>query len=111
MNRTSEFYTMLKRGPALLLLGQAYLQLESGTDPFLAEVLRKYGKANPGTPHYGSYTLGRRGADWRRKRGHPCRARTSFGHAVRYACSARFDILQPEGYRMAYPSGQTAKIS
>ena len=39
-----EFCNLLKRGPAFLFLGQDYLQLESGKDPFLSEILRKYGK-------------------------------------------------------------------
>lgn len=33
----------LKRGPALLLLGQDYLRLGLGADPFLSEVVRKFG--------------------------------------------------------------------
>src|SRR2546421_6338238 len=41
-----DFYRNLKNGPAFLLLGQDYLRLESGSDPFLSEVLRKYGNAN-----------------------------------------------------------------
>ena len=36
------FYAQLKRGPALLFLGQDYLRLETGQDPFLSEILRKY---------------------------------------------------------------------
>lgn len=47
-----EFHIALKRGPAFLLLGQNYLQLESGTDSFLSEVLRKYGAENHGSPQY-----------------------------------------------------------
>lgn len=43
------FYRALKKGPAFLLLGQDYLRLESGIDPFLSEVLRKYGKTH--IPH------------------------------------------------------------
>src|SRR5690349_14297791 len=39
----SKLYMNLKQGPAFLLLGQNYLRLESGVDPFLTEVLRKYG--------------------------------------------------------------------
>ena len=35
----------LKTGPAFLLLGQNCLKLESGRDPFLSEILRKYGGA------------------------------------------------------------------
>ncbi|MEG3956107.1 P-loop NTPase [Microcoleus sp. herbarium2] len=40
---TSELSERLKSGPAFLLLGQNYLKLESGRDPFLSEILRKYG--------------------------------------------------------------------
>ncbi len=47
-----DLYIRLQRGPAVLLLGQAYLRLESGTDPFLSEVLRKYGKAEEGASSY-----------------------------------------------------------
>jgi hypothetical protein len=39
-----ELYAKLKSGPAVLFLGQRYLQLESDKDFFLAEILRKYGK-------------------------------------------------------------------
>lgn len=49
---------MLKRGPAFLLLGQDYLRLESGTDPFLSEVLRKYGQVSTGPSHYGNILEG-----------------------------------------------------
>ncbi len=48
----SKFYLRLKQVPAVLLLGQGYLTLESGTDPFLAEVLRKYGKVRPEAAQY-----------------------------------------------------------
>lgn len=40
--RTDNIYDKLNRGPAYLLLGQNYLTLETGTDPFLAEITRKY---------------------------------------------------------------------
>ena len=33
---------MLSVGPVVLVLGQSYLRLEDGTDPFLNEVVRKY---------------------------------------------------------------------
>ena len=33
----------LRGGPAFLFLGQRYLGLDSGSDPFLSEILRKYG--------------------------------------------------------------------
>ena len=42
---THELHLLLKRGPAILFLGQDYLRLETGTDSFLAEALRKYGEA------------------------------------------------------------------
>ncbi|MBC1237224.1 DEAD/DEAH box helicase family protein [Nostoc sp. 2RC] len=38
-----ELAKRLKSGPAFLLLGQNYLKLESGIDPFLSEIVRKYG--------------------------------------------------------------------
>lgn len=38
-----KFYEHLKRGPALLFLGQRHLAIESGQDPLLSEILRKYG--------------------------------------------------------------------
>jgi hypothetical protein len=54
MNQTSdELYLKLNQGPAFLLLGQNYLRLESGTDSFLSEVLRKFGKIGTEPPHYG----------------------------------------------------------
>jgi hypothetical protein len=40
----NEFYTKLKQVPAFLLLGRHYLGLETRTDPFLAEILWKYGR-------------------------------------------------------------------
>ncbi len=39
-----DLYWRMLQGPAVLFLGQSYLRLESGVDPFLSEVLRKYGK-------------------------------------------------------------------
>lgn len=47
-----EFCNLLKRGPAFLFLGQDYLQLESGKDPFLSEILRKYGKISADLSQY-----------------------------------------------------------
>jgi len=47
-----EFCNFLKRGPAFLFLGQDYLQLESGKDPFLSEILRKYGKISADLSQY-----------------------------------------------------------
>lgn len=37
-----KLYQQLNQGPAVLLLGQRYLQLETGEDAFLSEILRKY---------------------------------------------------------------------
>ena len=38
-----ELSVRLRQDPAVLLLGQAYLKLDRGADPFLADVLAKYG--------------------------------------------------------------------
>src|SRR4051794_32079439 len=38
----TELLTRLGRGPAVLLLGQRYLGLESGEDPLLAQVAAKH---------------------------------------------------------------------
>ena len=38
-----QFCKRLREGPAFLILGQNHLKLESGRDPFLSEILRKYG--------------------------------------------------------------------
>lgn len=38
-----DLFVKLKTGPAALFLGQNYLQLESGTDPFLSAIIQKYG--------------------------------------------------------------------
>lgn len=47
---TDQFYAQIQQGPAFLLLGQQYLQLESGSDPFLAEIVQKFGPhARPAT--------------------------------------------------------------
>lgn len=43
MIATDKFYHQIKQGPVFLLLGQQYLQLESGNDPFLSEIVRKFG--------------------------------------------------------------------
>ncbi len=40
---TDQFYHQIQQGPVFLLLGQQYLQLESGNDPFLSEIVRKFG--------------------------------------------------------------------
>lgn len=37
------FFSRIKDGPAVLLLGQKYLSLGTGFDPFLSELRRKYG--------------------------------------------------------------------
>ena len=47
-----ELHTRLKQGPALLLLGQDYLRLESGADPFLSECLSKYCDVSGLEPSY-----------------------------------------------------------
>jgi hypothetical protein len=47
-----KFYERLKRGPALLFLGQKHLAVESGQDPFLSEILRKYGAAGSNSLGY-----------------------------------------------------------
>lgn len=43
-----DLYSRLARGPAFLMLGQRYLALETGSDPFLTETLRKFGADAPG---------------------------------------------------------------
>jgi len=55
---SEELYLKLNQGPAFLLLGQDYLRLESGIDPFLSEVLRKFGKVGTQPPHYGQILEG-----------------------------------------------------
>jgi hypothetical protein len=51
--RQRELYERLQTGPAFLFLGQNHLRLETGTDPFLAEVLRKYNEHDKGVDdHY-----------------------------------------------------------
>ena len=47
-----DFYRSLQRGPAFLLLGQAYLGAETGVDPFLSELLRKFGATSDISSHY-----------------------------------------------------------
>ena len=44
MINQSDLFDKLNRGPAFLLLGQKYLKIETGTDPFLTEIVRKYGE-------------------------------------------------------------------
>lgn len=44
-NLNKDLYVLLKNGPAFLFLGQNYLSLESGNDPFLSEILRKFNSA------------------------------------------------------------------
>lgn len=51
-DRSDELHVLLKRGPAILFLGQDYLRLETGTDSFLAEALRKYGDTSADRPSY-----------------------------------------------------------
>src|SRR6266404_761740 len=43
----------MRQGPAVLFLGQNYLRLESGTDPLLTEIVRKYGKLESPGLSYG----------------------------------------------------------
>lgn len=43
MTQKVDLYDRLNRGPAFLFLGQQYLSLETGIDPFLSEIVRKYG--------------------------------------------------------------------
>jgi hypothetical protein len=52
LSEQRELYTALKQGPAFLFLGQDYLRLESGTDSFLSEIVRKYGKGNASPVDY-----------------------------------------------------------
>jgi len=47
-----DLYERLKQGPSLLFLGQESLSLETGVDPFLAEIIRKYGAGNNNTIGY-----------------------------------------------------------
>lgn len=55
----SDLYSKLKQQmPSFLFLGQNYLRLETGTDPFLSEILRKYGRVNGEVPHYGQLLEG-----------------------------------------------------
>lgn len=47
-----KLYDSFNRGPAFLFIGQDYLKLETGEDPFLAEIIRKYGEKRAETPSY-----------------------------------------------------------
>ncbi len=38
-----QFYAQIRQGPVFLLLGQHYLRQESGSDPFLLEIVHKFG--------------------------------------------------------------------
>lgn len=40
-----DFLKRLRKGPTVLFLGQDYLRLDSEEDPFLTEIIRKYGRA------------------------------------------------------------------
>lgn len=51
-DESNNLYSTLKKGPAFLFLGQDYLRLESGKDPFLSEILRKF---NPHAEKQDSY--------------------------------------------------------
>ena len=48
------FTKAINKSPIFLLLGQKYLSLESGIDPFLSGILDKYGSQNQSRLHYGS---------------------------------------------------------
>ncbi len=52
-----DFLSQLGRGPAVLLLGQRHLTMESGHDPLLAQIAKKYG-AGPLTSYTGLLELG-----------------------------------------------------
>jgi hypothetical protein len=45
-------YERLKHGPSFLFLGQDYLRIETGRDPLLSEIIRKYGPQNVAVPTY-----------------------------------------------------------
>ena len=45
-------YDRLKHGPSFLFLGQDYLRIETGQDPLLSEIIRKYGPHNADDPSY-----------------------------------------------------------
>ena len=47
-----KLYDSFNKGPAFLFLGQDYLKLEMGEDPFLSEIIRKYGEKRDETPSY-----------------------------------------------------------
>src|SRR4051812_32024820 len=44
---TRDFLEQLGRGPAVLLLGQKHLSLDTGEDPLLKQVADKYGLESP----------------------------------------------------------------
>ena len=59
MDSTIEtFITRIRQGPVVLLLGQGYLAIETGVDPFLREIIRKYGPALESPPSYGDMLEG-----------------------------------------------------
>lgn len=45
-------YDRLKQGPSFLFLGQDYLRIETGEDPLLCEIIRKYGPQSVEAPNY-----------------------------------------------------------
>ncbi len=57
-NNLSHFCMKMTQGPAFLLLGQDYLRSESEADPFLSEIVRKYGKSDGQPLHYGQIFQG-----------------------------------------------------
>jgi hypothetical protein len=52
LDSAQEFLSRLEKGPAFLFLGQNYLCQETGVDPFLTEILRKYSEEAAGKATY-----------------------------------------------------------
>ena len=48
MSDLQEFWNQLNTGPAVLFLGQDYLRLETGTDPLLFELQKRFGSSTEG---------------------------------------------------------------
>jgi hypothetical protein len=55
LNDDDRVFERLQQGPAFLFLGQDYLRIETGQDPLLSEVTRKFGPHSATTPSY--YTI------------------------------------------------------
>jgi len=51
MNELQDFFNKLNGGPAVLFLGQNYLRLDTGGDPFLAEIQAKFGGSATGAAY------------------------------------------------------------